>query len=132
MGGGEMITYKKRVGFDLVQLAIDENIAKNPELVELLEQIKMHYNKSSPYDGGENRNGVIHGYMHPRFWDKDSFESLINEIASLQNIPAFDNRFYSKGSGGSYDRRSNRYLVSGGSLLQGQRMVTRVAGISLM
>lgn len=80
---------KRKVGMKLIALAIEENKGKNDELVTLLEQMKSYFSASQLTDSGDNRNSVVHGYMHPRFWDKSSFEQLIHDIASLSKHAGF-------------------------------------------
>jgi len=80
---------RKTVGRKLVELAIDENRTNKPELAILLEKSVEHFSYSLPGDTGDNRNSVQHGYMHPRFWDKTSFENLIEEIADLSVYAGF-------------------------------------------
>lgn len=70
----------------------ESNIPKlipNKEYVNLLEKIKDYYKQSTPLDNGNNRNSVDHGYMHPRFWTKESFETLIHDIAILSKYSKF-------------------------------------------
>jgi len=76
------------VSTDLMKLAIKEN-SDNTQLVELLEHTKKYFSPSSSSDNGDNRHSVVHGYMHSRFWDKDSFEILIHDIASLSQYAGF-------------------------------------------
>lgn len=80
---------QRKVGMALVKLAIEENKDKNKGLVILLEKIKPYFKQSSVKDSGDNRNSVAHGYMHPRFWDKHSFEKLIHDIALLSEYAGF-------------------------------------------
>ena len=80
---------RRKVGMALVKLAIEENKDKNKGLVIHLEKIKPYFKQSSVKDSGNNRNSVAHGYMHPRFWDKDSFEKLIHDIALLSEYAGF-------------------------------------------
>ncbi|MEQ8324986.1 MAG: hypothetical protein RIC15_00205 [Vicingaceae bacterium] len=75
-------------GMRLIKLAIKENQEKS-EYVEHLEKIKRYYLQSKPKDGGENRHNVAHGYMHPRWWDKESFEELIQDIARISKYSGF-------------------------------------------
>jgi len=79
----------KNVGYRLVKLAIDENKEFRPELASILEQVLRHYKASLPSDRGENRNSVVHGLMHSRFWDEESFETLIHEVALLSEYAGF-------------------------------------------
>ncbi len=80
---------KRKVGTGLLKLAIKENKDSNPELVSLLEKIQSYYIFSRSTDKGDNRNSVAHGYMHPRFWDKSSFENLIHDIALISKHAGF-------------------------------------------
>ena len=79
---------RRKVGIGLIDLAIDENIS-NQEFVVLLEKAKSYFAPSKSIDVGDNRNSVAHGYMHPRFWNKDSFEQLIHDIAILSKHARF-------------------------------------------
>lgn len=74
---------KRKVGMGLLNLAIKENQEKNPQYVNLLIGIKSYYYESKVTDKGDNRHSVAHGYMHPRYWTKESFERLIFDIAEL-------------------------------------------------
>ena len=80
---------KRKVGMDLVKLAIEENKKSKPDYVIILEEIKSYYMNSSRSDEGDNRHSVAHGYMHPRFWSKESFEKLIYDIARLSRFANF-------------------------------------------
>ena len=80
---------KRKVGIGLLNLAIEENKSRNSELTSLLEKMKPYYVLSQPTDRGDNRNSVDHGYMHPRFWDKDSFENLIHDISLISKHAGF-------------------------------------------
>lgn len=79
----------RKVGMGLIKLAISENNSKNQELVNMLEKIKTYYLESKTTDRGDNRNSVAHGYMHPRFWDKESFEKLVHDIALISKYAGF-------------------------------------------
>ena len=79
---------RRKVGISLINLAISEN-SRNPDYVALLEKTKSYFLFSNPIDKGENRNNVVHGYMHPRFWDKESFERLLHDIAILSKYSKF-------------------------------------------
>jgi hypothetical protein len=78
----------RRVGRKLIELAIREN-DENQEYVNLLVEIKNYFAKSQIINHGDNRNSVAHGYMHPRFWSKESFEKLIHDIAMLSKHAKF-------------------------------------------
>lgn len=80
---------KRKVGFALIKLAIDENRRDNADYVDLLEKTIAYYSSSGPFDRGDNRNSVAHGYMHARFWNEDSFEKLIHHIALLSKYSKF-------------------------------------------
>ena len=78
-----------KVGIKLVNLAIRENNENEP-YVQLLEKAKKYfrYDYDDPHD--ENgRNTVLHGHLHPRFWDKDEFEKLIHFIAEMSPYAGF-------------------------------------------
>lgn len=79
---------RRRLGLSLIELAQKEN-SGNKEYVNLLEKIKDYYKQSTPLDNGNNRNSVDHGYMHPRFWTKELFETLIHDIAILSKYSKF-------------------------------------------
>lgn len=85
---GNLKKYRK-VGMSLINLAIEENRLKKPDYVILLEEIKPYFSPSASTDIGDNRNSVHHGYMHPRFWDLESFEKLIFDIAKLSKYAGF-------------------------------------------
>ena len=80
---------RRSVGMKLVKLAIAENRDKNPKLIKLLKEIKGYFVPSAITDEGDNRNSVVHGYMHPRFWNKESFEKLIFDIVKLSEYSGF-------------------------------------------
>ena len=73
----------------IINLAINENKEKKSDFVELLEEIKRYYYNSRVTDEGDNRHSVAHGYMHPRFWTKESFEKLIFDIAKIAKYSGF-------------------------------------------
>lgn len=79
---------RRKVGIALINLAISENNS-NLDYVTLLEKTKGYFSTSNPIDKGDNRNNVVHGYMHPRFWDKESFERLLHDIATLSIYSKF-------------------------------------------
>lgn len=72
----------------LINLAISENVS-NLDYVALLEKTKVYFSTSEPIERGDNRNNVVHGYMHPRFWDKETFERLLHDIAILSKYSRF-------------------------------------------
>lgn len=78
------------VGYKLLQLALKEN-RNNKALVKLLKRdsIIKYFDKSTPYDRGNNRNSTVHAYLHPIFWTKESFEALIRDIADLSEFSGF-------------------------------------------
>lgn len=78
----------RNVGNSLINLAIKEN-SDNQEFITILEQTKSYFTISKVTDCGDNRNSVGHGYLHPRFWDKSSFEKLIHHIARLSKFARF-------------------------------------------
>ena len=80
---------KRKVGVRLVQLAIEENKSNKPEFVKILDEIKFYFSPSQPTDLGDNRNSVADGYMHSRYWDQESFEKLIFDIARLSKYAGF-------------------------------------------
>jgi hypothetical protein len=80
---------KRNVGIDVIKLAIKENKQKSPEFVSLLNEVKRYYYNSTRSDEGDNRHSVAHGYMHPKFWSKESFEKLIKDIARLSKFANF-------------------------------------------
>lgn len=79
---------RRKVGIGLINLAVDEN-RSNRDYVTLLEKAKSYFQPSKLTDAGDNRNSVNHGYMHPRFWHKESFEQLIHDIAMLSKYARF-------------------------------------------
>lgn len=79
----------RKVGISLIDLAIDENKLTKPEVVEILPEIKFYFSRAESTDVGDNRNSVVHGFMHPRFWDQESFEKLIFDIARLSKYSGF-------------------------------------------
>ena len=80
---------KRKVGMSILNLAIKENQSKKPEYVKLLKEIKKYYYNSKSTDEGDNRHSVAHGYMHPRYWSKESFEKLIYDIAKIAKYSGF-------------------------------------------
>lgn len=79
---------KVRVGMSLIKLAIEEN-QENPEYIRLLERTKKHFKYTHACHDENGRNRVLHGHVHPRFWSKESFEELIQEIAELSSFSRF-------------------------------------------
>lgn len=80
---------KRKVGMSLIKLAINENKEYNLNYTSILNEIKEYYYNSNRTDEGDNRHSVSHGYMHPRFWTKESFEKLIFDIAKLSKYARF-------------------------------------------
>lgn len=78
----------RKTGIDLINLAINQNREKI-DYVSDLKELKKYFIKSKSNDEGNNRNNVIHGYMHPRFWDKETFEQLICNIAKISKYSRF-------------------------------------------
>lgn len=79
---------KVRVGMSLITLAIEEN-KDNTEYTKALDNIKKHFKYMEVSSDENGRNRVMHGHIHPRFWSKESFESLIHEIAMLSKYCRF-------------------------------------------
>lgn len=78
-----------KVGIKLINLAIEEN-SENTEYVLLLEKAKKHFKYDYEDPREENgRNNVLHGHLHPRFWSKEEFESLIHDIAEMSKFAGF-------------------------------------------
>lgn len=80
---------RRKVCIGLLNLAIEENKSNSPELKSLLEKMKSYYIFSQRTDRGDNHNSVAHGYMHPRFWNKTSFENLIHDITLISKYAGF-------------------------------------------
>lgn len=78
----------RRTGKKLIKLAKKENKNKT-EYISLLNELEHYFDDSSSFDRGDNRNSVNHGYMHPRFWTKESFEQLIHDIARISKFAGF-------------------------------------------
>lgn len=78
----------RRTGKKLIKLAKKENKNKT-EYISLLNELEHYFDDSSIFDRGDNRNSVNHGYMHPRFWTKESFEQLIHDIARISKFAGF-------------------------------------------
>lgn len=80
---------KRKTCEELINLAISEN-RDNHEYTKLLKVIKdKYYKASNDTDRGDNRHSTDHGFMHPRFWTKESFEGLIHDIASISKYSRF-------------------------------------------
>lgn len=80
---------KRKVGIKLIKLAIEENIKTKPEYAAALEDIKRYFLPSQKSDRGENRNSVVHGYMHSGYWNRESFEKLVHDIALISKYAGF-------------------------------------------
>ncbi len=80
---------KRKVGLALIKLAIKENKEAKPEYVVLLEKMKIYFYPSKRADEGDNRNSVLHGYMHARYWNNESFEKLIHDLAKISKYAGF-------------------------------------------
>lgn len=83
---GTPVTVKR--GNALIDLAIKEN-HDNSEYVELLEQMRSYFKSIKDNPDSNNRNKVMHGRVHPRFWSKELFEQLIHDIALLSKHSQF-------------------------------------------
>jgi hypothetical protein len=76
-------------GQTLFNLAKREN-ADDAAFVTLVGELyEKYYGSSGEFDRGDNRNSTMHGYMHPRYWTKESFEDLIHDIARLSPYSGF-------------------------------------------
>jgi len=80
---------KRKVGTKLLKMAIRENKDKSENLICILEDLRKYFVGSKRTDSGDNRNSVVHGFMHPRFCSNESFESLIYDIARLSKFSGF-------------------------------------------
>lgn len=80
---------KHKVGMKLVKLAREQNKLGSAEKYKLILATEQYFKESSIDDKGDNRHSTQHGYMHPRFWDKDSFEKLVHHIALLSEYAVF-------------------------------------------
>jgi len=80
---------KRKVGLGLIKLAIEENKEDKPDYVSTLEEMKKYFYPSRRSDEGENRNSVVHGYMHPRYWSDESFEKLVLDLAKISKYAGF-------------------------------------------
>ena len=79
---------KVKVGMALITLAINEN-SDNLEYINALENIKKYFKYQDVGSEQNGRNKVMHGHMHPRFWSKGTFESLIHDIADFSKFSRF-------------------------------------------
>ena len=80
---------KRKVGIKLIKLAIEENKKTKPEYAAVLEDIKRYFQPSQKSDRGENRNSVVHGFMHSGYWNRESFEKLVHDIALISKYAGF-------------------------------------------
>ncbi|WP_113926214.1 hypothetical protein [Cognataquiflexum aquatile] len=80
---------KRKVGVNLINLALEENKDKSQEFLSLLEELKGYFSFSTKFDSDDNRNSVLHGYMHSRFWSDKSFEKLLSDIARMSKFANF-------------------------------------------
>jgi len=85
---GSGLPKRRSVGRQLIKLAKTEN-SDDGNCLEALKGIEEYYKDSTVYDAGDNRSSVAHGYMHPRFWSKESFEQLIHDIAKFSKFDRF-------------------------------------------
>jgi hypothetical protein len=79
---------RRKVGLGLLKLAKEEN-SKNTDYIAILDELEKYFEESTDLDCGNNRYSVDHGYMHPRFWTKESFENLIHDIAQISKYSKF-------------------------------------------
>lgn len=79
---------KVKVGMALINLAIEEN-KDNAEYVSLLEKAKKHFTYTEISTNENGRNRVMHGRVHPRFWNQEDFERLIHDIAEMSKYAQF-------------------------------------------
>lgn len=79
---------RRKVGLGLLKLAKEEN-SKNTDYIAILDELEKYFEESTDLDCGNNRNSVDHGYMHPRFWTKESFEKLVHDIAQISKYAKF-------------------------------------------
>lgn len=91
---GKEIIYKegkpkrRKCGIDLINMAINQN-RNDKEYIVILKEMKKYFEKSKLTDCGNNRNSVVHGYLHPIFWNKQSFEDLIHDISRISKFSKF-------------------------------------------
>lgn len=77
-GKGEPI-YRKS-GKKLFALARREN-KSNHDYIKLLNELEIYFGSSKSTDRGDNRNCVMHGSLHSKYWTKESFQKLLYDIA---------------------------------------------------
>lgn len=80
--------FKRKVGIDLINKAINEN-RYNIEYVAILKEMKNYFENAQPTDRGNNRHSVDRGFLPPIFWEKQSFEKLIHDIARISKFNGF-------------------------------------------
>lgn len=78
----------RKTGISLIKLAIKENPEKE-DYIAILNDVKNYFKGSNEHDKGDNRNSTLHGYMHAGYWTKDSFETLVKDIARLSPYAGF-------------------------------------------
>lgn len=76
------LRFNRVYGTKIINCAIKENKG-NKELVKALEDCKQYYLPSEIDSEKGKRNSVMHGYLPPLYWSKDSFEVLIHKIAEI-------------------------------------------------
>lgn len=86
--GRQLNGERKSVGMKLIDLAINEN-RNNEEYLNCLNEIEVYFKYSSMSDEGDNRNSVVHGYLHSRFWSQESFEQLLIDISRISKFSGF-------------------------------------------
>ena len=79
---------RRMVGRKLIALAVDEH-PNDAEYIAAIKSIEHYFDQSTSHDSGNNRNSTLHGYMHSRYWTKESFETLISDIARLSPYAGF-------------------------------------------
>lgn len=77
-----------RTGQKLLKLARQEN-QNDPEFLALLEEMSSYFSSGYADLGANNRNNVMHGSLHPRYWTQEQFEHLISDIARLSPHAGF-------------------------------------------
>lgn len=55
----------------------------------MLEKTKRYFKYTEISNDENGRNRVMHGRVHPRFWDKETFEQLLHDIAELSKFSKF-------------------------------------------
>ena len=79
----------RSTGQTLFRLARKQNKDDVAFLDLINELYAKYFGSSGEFDRGDNRNSTMHGYMHPRYWAKESFEDLIHDIARLSPFAGF-------------------------------------------